>query len=84
MGSETFDGLDNFHSFDNSSEDDVLVVEPFGLDGAQEELRSIGVGSSVGLISQKLNKKNKLKITMDRTPGPVCFSLKFSSGNFSP
>ena len=30
------------------AEDDVLAIEPVGLDGAEEELRPVGVGASVG------------------------------------
>lgn len=42
------DFLDNIHSFHDVSENNVLVVEPSGLDGANEELAAVGVGSSVG------------------------------------
>ena len=30
------------------AEDDVLAIQPLGLGGAEEELRPVGVGSSVG------------------------------------
>jgi hypothetical protein len=32
---------------------DVLVVEPSGLDGADEELAAVGVGTSVGCAMSK-------------------------------
>lgn len=39
---------DDFHAFNDLAEHNVLVVEPSGLDSANEELRSIGVGASIG------------------------------------
>ena len=42
------DGLDEVHSLDDLSEDDVLTVQPGSLDGGDEELRSVGVLSGVG------------------------------------
>ena len=39
---------DNVHTISNLSEHDVLAIEPSGLHGADKELRSVGVGSSVG------------------------------------
>ena len=42
------DGLDNVESLGHGTEHNVLAVEPVGLDGAQEELGTVGVGSSVG------------------------------------
>jgi len=47
-GSNFFDGLHNIHPLDDTSKDNVLSVEPCGLGGAQEELRSVGIGSGVG------------------------------------
>lgn len=43
-----FDLLDDIHSLGDFSEDDVLSVEPAGDDGGDEELGSVGVGSSIG------------------------------------
>ena len=40
--------LHNIHALGHLAEDNVLAVEPSSLDSAEEELRSIGVGSSVG------------------------------------
>ena len=39
--------IENFHALDNLSEDGVLSVEMWGCDEAEEELGSVGVGSSV-------------------------------------
>ena len=43
LGSDTFDGLDNVHAFDNLSENNVLSVKPGGLGGTEEELTSVGI-----------------------------------------
>jgi hypothetical protein len=48
LASNSFHLLDNVESFNNLAENDVLAVEPRGLDGTDEELGSIGVGTSVG------------------------------------
>ena len=40
--------LDDVHALDDLSEDDVLAVEPGGLDGADKELAAVGVGAGVG------------------------------------
>lgn len=40
-------GLDDVQSFDNLSKDDVLSIEPAGGFSANEELRTVGVGSYV-------------------------------------
>jgi len=40
--------LNHVHAFNDLSEDDVLAVEPGRLGGADEELGSVGVGSTVG------------------------------------
>lgn len=39
---------DDVHTLDDAAEDDVLAIEPRSLDGGQEELRAVGVGTSVG------------------------------------
>jgi len=48
LRTDGFHLLNDVQSFDDLSEDNVLSVEPWGLDGADEELRSVGVGTSVG------------------------------------
>ena len=41
-GTDALDGLDNVETLDDLAENDVLAVQPRGLDGTDEELRSIG------------------------------------------
>ena len=41
-------GLHDLHALGDRAEDDVLAVKPVGLDGAQEELRAVGAGASIG------------------------------------
>ncbi|KNC33742.1 hypothetical protein FF38_09079 [Lucilia cuprina] len=48
LGAVTFDLLNNIHAFNDLTEDNVFVVQPSGLDGTDEELRTVGVGSSIG------------------------------------
>ena len=59
LGSDTFDGLDNVHAFDNLSENNVLSVKPGGLGGTEEELTSVGVGSG---CKSKQYKKRKMDL----------------------
>jgi len=47
LASLTFDRFHDIHSVNDFAEHHVLSIQPFGLDGAQEELRPVGVGSSV-------------------------------------
>ena len=47
LGSKALDLLDNVHTLDNLSEDDVLAIQPLGLSCADEKLGAIGVGSSI-------------------------------------
>jgi hypothetical protein len=47
-GSEGLDLLDQVVVVNNTSENDVLSIQPRGLDGGDKELGSVGVGSSVG------------------------------------
>ncbi|OIC23906.1 hypothetical protein A7L51_18925 [Acinetobacter baumannii] len=47
-GSDLLDGLDNVKTLLDLAEDDVLAVQPAGLDGADEELGAVGVSSGVG------------------------------------
>ena len=48
LGADTFDCLDDVHTFDDTSEHDMLAIEPWGFNGADEELGTVGVWSSVG------------------------------------
>ena len=47
-GLGVFDLLDDIKAFDNGAEDDVLAVEPWGLDGGDEELGAVGILASIG------------------------------------
>jgi len=40
-GADALDSLDDVKALDNLTEDNVLAVEPRGLDGADEELRAV-------------------------------------------
>jgi hypothetical protein len=42
------DLLDDIQTLNDGTEDGVLAIEPSGLDSADEELGSVGVGTSVG------------------------------------
>ena len=42
-GADSFDILDQFHSFYNLAEDDVFTVQPRRVSSAEEELRTVGV-----------------------------------------
>ena len=46
---ECFDLLDDIHTFGDSAENNVTVVQPGGFHCCHEELRSIGVWTGVGL-----------------------------------
>jgi len=48
LGSYSLDLPEGVIAFDELSKDDVLTVQPRGLGSANEELGSVGVGSSVG------------------------------------
>ena len=48
LGAKALDLLDDIHPFDDLAEHDVLSVQPLGLGRAQEELRTVGVRSSIG------------------------------------
>lgn len=77
---DVLDDADNVHAFEDVSEHDVAVVQPRGLDGADEELRAVGVAAGVGHGWSQQGRHEDAQ----RTPGPVCLSLKFSSGKRSP
>ena len=48
LGAHGLHLLHDVHALGHGAEDDVLAVEPVGLDGAQEELRAVRVGAGVG------------------------------------
>lgn len=47
-GSNLFNGLDNIHPLNNRAKHHMLPIQPGRFGGAEEELRSVGVGTSVG------------------------------------
>lgn len=48
LGTVALDLLDDIQTLNNRAEDGMLAIQPGGLDSADEELGSVGVGSSVG------------------------------------
>jgi len=48
LGTVAFNGFNNIHALGDTAEHTVLAIEPWGGDGAQEELASVGVRSSIG------------------------------------
>jgi len=48
LAAERFDLLDNVHALDDGAKDDVLVVQPRGLDRADKELGAVSVGAGIG------------------------------------
>lgn len=48
LGTVLLDSLDDIQTLNDGTEDGVLAIEPGGLDSADEELGSVGVGTSVG------------------------------------
>lgn len=47
LSAHTLDSLDNIHALNNLAEYNVLPIQPGARDRANEELRSIGVGTSI-------------------------------------
>jgi len=43
LGADLLNGLDDVETLDDLAEDDVLAVEPRGLDSADEELRAVAI-----------------------------------------
>jgi len=62
LAAEALSGLDDVVAINDLSEDDVLSVEPSGLGGADEELGSVGVGTSVGHGQNTLTSVGKLEV----------------------
>ena len=95
-----WDGLDllnHVHSCNDTTEYDVLPVQPGGRCQCDEELRAATQTSqSCGGNSQNARQKTKGRskkkyplvegpaLAMDRIPGPTWRSLKFSSANLAP
>ena len=68
-GAIRFNRFDDIHTITYAAKDNMLAVQPFRLDGAKEECDPLVFGPALAI---------------DKIPGPVCFSLKFSSGNLFP
>lgn len=92
--SDALNLLDDVHTLDNGSKDDVLAIQPCGFSSAQENCWQ---------RNQKVRKHFQYQgstrilwnlhweplvlgpaLAMDKIPAPVCLSWKFSSGNFPP
>lgn len=52
VGSNPFDLLDGVHTFNNLAKHHVLSIQPWTWHSGDEELRPIGVGTSIGHTQQ--------------------------------
>lgn len=52
IGAKTFDLLKDVHTLLNLAKNDVLTIQPAGNGGGNEELGTVGVGSSVSHAQQ--------------------------------
>ena len=88
-GASGLEGLDNVHGLviGNLAEDDVLAIQPAGDNGGDEELGAVAV-DCVSVCGSGWQKSGAYvfgpALAMERSPGLVCFLVKFSSANFSP
>lgn len=64
LRTEWFNLLDHIHTFDDGTEYNVTVVQPWGLHGGNEELGTVGVWSGVGLLSHNKNQKKSEERTI--------------------
>jgi len=62
LASDGFDLLDDIHTVAYVSEDAMLPIQPSGLDGAQKELGSVGVRSSVSHGQDARSGVRELKV----------------------
>lgn len=62
VGSEALDLLDKVGALGDLTEDDVLAVQPRGDDGGDEELGSVGVGSSIGHGEEEWSVVSELEV----------------------
>jgi hypothetical protein len=60
------DQIQDFLTFDQLSEDGVVAVQPRGLVEANEELRSVGVGASVGHGQNTLASVSELEVLVSK------------------
>jgi hypothetical protein len=56
LGADLLDGLDDVETLDNLAEDDVLAIEPRGLDGADEELGAVADAPLVVLMEKAMEE----------------------------
>lgn len=56
LGTKWFNLLDDIHTFDDGTENDMTVIQPWGFHGCNEELRTVCVWSSVCLIDKSAKK----------------------------
>ena len=81
--SKFFNVLDNFHSLDNFSENNMFPIKP-----TCHDLPNVNTNlfKEDGTVVTKNWEPLVLgpAFAMERRPGLVCFNLKFSSENFSP
>ena len=87
----SLDGRHYINTVRNGSEDDVLSVEPGtgNYAGEQRLVRQCNHGSIKEIAVPVVTKNCEPLVlgpafAMDRSPGLVCFNLKFSSGNLLP
>lgn len=75
-------------TFNNGAEDNVLAVEPAETKVRIQvnDVRGHDANHAVLTVQRKNWEPLVLgpALAMERTPGPVCLSVKFSSANFSP
>lgn len=90
-GTKSLDGLNVLIAIGNLAEDNVLAVEPAGDNSSDEELGAIAFGEYISPVIRpgergKSEETHVLApaLAMERRPGLVCFTWKFSSANFSP
>jgi hypothetical protein len=56
LGADLLDGLDDVETLDNLAEDNVLAIEPRGLDGADEELGAVADAPLVMLMEKAIEE----------------------------
>eukprot|EP00357_Protocruzia_adherens_P029815 CAMPEP_0115005988 /NCGR_PEP_ID=MMETSP0216-20121206/20215_1 /TAXON_ID=223996 /ORGANISM="Protocruzia adherens, Strain Boccale" /LENGTH=161 /DNA_ID=CAMNT_0002372451 /DNA_START=1296 /DNA_END=1781 /DNA_ORIENTATION=- len=92
LGSLLFDGTEEIHTFSDLTEDGVSAIQPGGLNKSNKELRTVGVGSSVGHREQSGDIMGNIEVlivelsTIDRfTSGSISAgevtTLSHESGN---
>jgi len=62
LGTNLLNLLDNLHTLGDVTEDAVLTVQPVGLNGAEEELGTVGVGALVSHGENTLTSVLKVEV----------------------